>query len=201
VRLAAELAVRKLDSGVALWWRRDSGYSLPEVMITLCLVAVVAGMAVPISGAFLHQRKADSGVVAAMTAVTATRNRAVAERRNIQITFVDPDRIRISRVEVPGGVLTPIQEFALENGMHFVKYDGVPDTPDAFGADSATDFSGTLPIMFTSDGSLVDANGDVVNGSIFVGLPGQPDSARAVTIFGATGLTRAWKWRGTRWME
>jgi prepilin-type N-terminal cleavage/methylation domain-containing protein len=192
--------VRKLDRhGTSVG--PEAGFSLPEVMITLCLVAVVAGMAVPISSAFLHQRKADSSVVATMTAVTTTRNRAVAERRNLQITFVDPDRIRISRVEVPDGALTPIQEFTLENGMRFIQYDGVPDTPDAFGADSATDFSGALPIMFTSDGSLVDANGDVTNGSIFVGLPGQPDSARAVTIFGATGLTRAWKWRGTRWME
>jgi prepilin-type N-terminal cleavage/methylation domain-containing protein len=190
----------RLDGGRRSW-RPDSGYSLAEVMVALCLVAIVAGMAVPISSEFLHQRKADSSVVAAMTAMTAARNRAVAERRNVQIAFLDPNRIRISRVEVPDGDLTPVQDFTLENGLRFIKYDGVPDTPDAFGAGSATAFSGAMPVMFASDGSLVDANGDVVNGSIFVGLPEQRDSARAVTIFGATGMARAWKWRGTRWME
>ena len=182
-------------------WRLHAGYSLVEVMIVVCLAAIVAGMAVPIASAFLHQRKADSGVVAALTAVTAARDRAVSERRNIQLTFLDPNRIRLSRVEVPGGALTTVQEFTLDNGMHFLKFDGLPDTPDKFGAAAATSFTGAAPVMFSSDGSLVDANGDVVNGSIFVGLPQQSDSARAVTVFGATGLTRAWKWRGSKWME
>ena len=66
---------------------------------------------------------------------------------------------------------------------------------------AATKFTGTAPVMFTSDGSLVDSNGDVVNGSIFFGVPGQPLTQRAVTIFGVTGLTRNWKWRGGQWPE
>lgn len=189
----------KLDRAPS--WRLHAGYSLVEVMIVVCLAAIVAGMAVPIASALLHQRKADSGVVAALTAVTAARDRAVAERRNIQLTFLDPNRIRLSRVEVPGGALTTVQEFTLDNGLQFLKFDGLPDTPDKFGAASATAFSGAPPVMFSSDGSLVDANGDVVNGSIFVGLPQQSGTARAVTVFGATGLTRAWKWRGSKWME
>jgi hypothetical protein len=77
----------------------------------------------------------------------------------------------------------------------------MPDTPDAFGGSVATNFSGTPPVMFTSDGSLVDSNGDVVNGTVFFGVAGQPLTARAVTIFGVTGLTRTWKWRGSQWME
>jgi Tfp pilus assembly protein FimT len=170
-------------------------------MVVLCLIAIVAGMAVPIASAFLNDSQADSGVVSARAALTAARDRAISERRNIQLTFVAPDKIRLVRVEVPGGELTTIQEFTLENGMQFVKFDAVPDTPDAFGADAPTDFSGVAPVMFTSDGSLVDSNGDVVNGSIFVGLAGQIDSARALTVFGPTGLTRAWKWRGAKWME
>jgi Tfp pilus assembly protein FimT len=182
-------------------WRSHDGYSIVEMLIVACLIAVVAAMAVPISGAFLYQRKADSGVVAAMTAVTSARDRAVSERRNIQLTFVDPNRIRLSRVEVPSGAVTIVQEFTLDNGMRFVKFSGVPDTPDAFGATATASFSGTPPVMFSSDGSLVDASGDVVNGSIFMGLPNQSDTARAVTIFGATGVTRAWKWRGSKWME
>jgi len=32
-------------------------------------------------------------------------------------------------------------------------------------------------------------------------MPNQVDTARAVTVFGVTGLTRAWKWRGRKWME
>jgi hypothetical protein len=102
---------------------------------------------------------------------------------------------------VPSGVLTPVQDFSLDNGQVFVKFGPVPDTPDAFGAATYASFTGTEPVMFTSDGSLLDSNGDITNGSIFVGFAGQKETARAVTIFGVTGLTRAWKWRGTKWME
>jgi prepilin-type N-terminal cleavage/methylation domain-containing protein len=197
---AVELHVAKQHRYRASW-RQQAGYTLAEVLIVLCLIAVVSAMAVPISSEFLHQSKADSGVAAAMTAVAAARDRAVSERRNFQLTFIDPNRIRLSRVEVPGGGLTTVQEFTLDNGMRFVKFDGLPDTPDKFGNASTAAFSGTAPVMFSSDGTLVDSNGDVVNGSLFMGLAQQPDTARAVTIFGATGVVRTWKWRGSKWMQ
>ncbi len=181
--------------------QREAGYSLIEIMIVVCLVGIISAMAVPVSSTFLVQRKADSAIVSTLAAVNAARDRAVAERRNIQLTFIPPHTIRLSRVEVPSGVLTPVQDFALDNGQIFVKFGAVPDTPDAFGAATYASFSGTMPVMFTSDGSLLDSNGDLSNGSIFVGFAGQKETARAVTIFGVTGLTRAWKWRGTKWME
>ena len=181
--------------------RGEHGYSLAEVMIVICLVAIVAGMAVPVSSSFIRQRKSDSGAIAALSALTAARDRAIAERRNIQLTFVAPNKIQLSRVEVPSGALTPVQDFTLDNGQVFVKFDTVEDTPDHFGAEAETDFNGTAPHMFTSDGSLIDSNGDIANGTIFIGMPNQVDTARAVTVFGVTGLTRAWKWRGRKWME
>jgi len=181
--------------------QREAGYSLIEIMIVCCLIGIVSAMAVPVSSTFLVQRKADSAIVSTLGAVNAARDRAVAERRNIQMTFIAPNHIRLSRVEVPGGALTQVDEFTLDNGQIFVKFATVPDTPDAFGAASSTSFSGTMPVMFTSDGSLLDSNGDISNGSIFVGFAGQTDTARAVTIFGVSGLTRAWKWRGRKWME
>lgn len=177
------------------------GYSLIEIMIVLCLIAIVSAMAVPVSSEFLNQRKADSGVVAAMAAVTAARDRAIAERRNIQFTFVPPNQIKLSRVEVPSGVLTLVDTFTLDNGQIFIKFPGTPDTPDHFGGDAAQSFTGTAPVMFTSDGSLIDSAGDLVNGTLFVGQEGQEVTARAITIYGVTGLTKAWKWRGRKWMQ
>jgi prepilin-type N-terminal cleavage/methylation domain-containing protein len=152
--------------------QREAGYSLIEIMIVVCMVGIISAMAVPVSSTFLVQRKADSAIVSTLAAVNAARDRAVAE-----------------------------QDFSLDNGQVFVKFGPVPDTPDAFGAATYASFTGTEPVMFTSDGSLLDSNGDITNGSIFVGFAGQKETARAVTIFGVTGLTRAWKWRGTKWME
>jgi hypothetical protein len=55
--------------------------------------------------------------------------------------------------------------------------------------------------MFTSEGTFVDANGDVLNGTIFLSVPDERNSARAITILGATALIRVWKWNGREWVE
>jgi len=102
---------------------------------------------------------------------------------------------------VPTGYRTQIMDIPLDNGQQFKKYASLPDTPDAFGNANAIQFSGTGPWMFTSDGSLIDSNGDVSNGTIFLGVPADEKTARAVTVFGATGLMRTWRWRGTKWFS
>jgi prepilin-type N-terminal cleavage/methylation domain-containing protein len=186
--------------------RSDHGFSLIEALIVMALIAIVAAMAVPVSRRAIDTGRADSAVIAAINAVDTAHDRAVAERRNFVLTFVLPDKLRLGRQEVDsnGAVTgtTTVNEFTLENGHQLLLFPSIPtDTPDQFGNSAYKHFTGPEPVMFTSDGSLVDANGDVTNGSIFLGIPGQPESARAVTIFGVTGLTRTWKWRGSKWME
>jgi prepilin-type N-terminal cleavage/methylation domain-containing protein len=182
-----------------------SGFSLVEVMMVVMLIGILGGMAVPISTSFINRAKADSSVESTLAAVRVARDRAIAERRNVELTFISPNRIRLERQNVDAnGVMvdkTTLSEVVLENGQQFVKFATVPDTPDLFGASSATTFGGTPPFMFTSDGSMVDSNGDVINGSIFVGVPDEVETARAVTVFGVSGLTRTWKWRGARWFD
>jgi hypothetical protein len=107
----------------------------------------------------------------------------------------------VYRTEVPSGTLTLISDTELEGGQNFVVFAALPDTPDLFGKTAAIKFTGTGPWMFTSDGSFIDSNGDVSNGTVFLGVPNQPFTARAVTVFGVTGLMRAWKWRGSTWFE
>jgi prepilin-type N-terminal cleavage/methylation domain-containing protein len=183
----------------------NDGFTLIELMVVAAIAAVLVGIAIPITDQFVRSARADSSVSAATNAIDMAHDRAVSERRNFVLTFVPPNRIQLGRQEInAAGVVTATtqtDEFILEGGQQFLKFTGIPDTPDLFGATSATSFTGTAPFMFTSDGSLVDSNGDVVNGSIFFGDPGQPLTARAVTIFGVTGLTHNWKWRGAQWME
>ena len=141
-----------------------------------------------------------------MNAIDIAHDRAVCERRNFVLTFAAPNRIRAGAAGDQCRWRRDRHDHRSNSSFsravrQFLKFAGIPDTPDVFGATSATTFSGTAPVMFTSDGSLVDSNGDVVNGTIFFGIPGQPLTPRAVTIFGVTGLTRSWKWRGAHGME
>jgi prepilin-type N-terminal cleavage/methylation domain-containing protein len=180
---------------------RTGGFSLIEMMIVVAVIAVLAGISIPVTAAMIARARADSAGVVAGTWLESARNRAVAERRNFRVTFdTDLHHVIIERVE-PDDTVTPISDYALEEDLEFLKFAGTPDTPDRFGNASEIDIEGDEPYMFTSDGSFMDTNGDPVNGTIFLGKPDQPETARAITIFGATGLIRTWKLGGTDWAQ
>ena len=72
---------------------------------------------------------------------------------------------------------------------------------DSFGNAAAVDFRGASRLFFLSDGTFVDLQGNPLNGSIFLGIPKHPETARAVTILGATGRVRAYRWTGSQWIQ
>ena len=182
-----------------------AGFSLIEVLLTLGIAGVLAAMAVPVSSQYIKWAKSDSTAESTLRIIASGRDRAVAERRNIELTFVMPNIVRLERENIDASGNTTSKtielEVMLDNGQQFLKFTGVPDTPDAFGNSGAITFGGTAPYMFASDGTLVDSSGDVVNGTIFVGTPNQKETARAITVFGASGLLRSWKWRGSSWAK
>lgn len=178
------------------------GFSLVELLVVSALIAVGTAMAIPVSLSMVKRATTDSALVVVETFVDAARDRAVAERRNMELDFVAPNRLRVHRVEVPSGAKTLVAEMMFEGANEYYKFGAVPDTPDGFGPYStALQFSGPTPVMFTSDGSLIDSAGDVTNGTVFVAEPDQPETARAITVFGVTGLLQSWRWRGTAWIE
>lgn len=185
--------------------RSASGFSILEVLFALGIAGVLAALAMPVTSQYVRWAKADSSAEATMRIITSARDRAIAERRNIELTFVSPNIVRLERenIDASGNTTgkTTELEVMLDNGQQFLKFTGVPDTPDAFGNASAITFGGTAPYMFASDGTLVDSSGDPINGTIFTGTPNQKETARAVTIFGASGLVRSWKWRGSSWVK
>jgi prepilin-type N-terminal cleavage/methylation domain-containing protein len=196
----ARTATRRA-AGVTVARTPDAGFTLIEMIVVVAIVAVGFAVAIPVTMEMVTRAKNDSSVVVAHTFIDAARDRAVAERRNIEITFQAPNRILLERIEVPSGAKTLIGEMQLEAGQEFLTFGGVTDTPDAFGSGGAISFTGTQPVMFTSDGSLIDSAGDVTNGTVFMGVPDHPETARAVTIFGVTGMLRTWKWRGAQWFQ
>jgi prepilin-type N-terminal cleavage/methylation domain-containing protein len=177
----------------------DAGFTLVETLVVVGLIGVLAGVAVMMMPGAILSAKADSGAARVTSILRGAREQAIAQRRSVRVTFTAPNRIVISRVEVPGPGTTVISDVVLEGGMDFRLFPGLPDTPDAFGNATATSFGLAANIAFTSEGWFVDHNGDPVNGTAFVGRANQPLSARAVTIFGPTALISQWRWNGSRW--
>jgi len=179
----------------------EAGFTLAEMLVVVALIAIGAGVTIPVTMEMVKRARNDSAVIVAQAFIDGARDRAVAERRNVELEFTAPNWLRMYRIEVPSGTKTLLSEMRLEAAQEFLKFPMVTDTPDAFGASSAVSFTGTMPVMFTSDGSLIDSQGDVVNGTVFFGVPDRPESARAVSVFGITGMIRTWKWRGAQWFE
>jgi Tfp pilus assembly protein FimT len=174
---------------------------LVEVLVVVALIAIISGISIPITRGMINRAEADSAMTAVTSALQVARNRAIAERRDFEIHFDPPDILRVARRPVPSGPAQTVSTTRLENGQRIERLEGMDDTPDEFGGTGDVNFTGELPVMFTSDGSLVDSAGDPVNGTIFFSVPGQVESARALTILGLTGLTRTWKWTGGGWAE
>lgn len=179
----------------------SAGFTLPEMLITIAIICTISAISVAVMPSFFTNTRADSSVAAALQQIRLARDRAIAERRNIELNFITPNKIQLVREEIPGPATTTLSTTYLENDQEFMQFAGIPDTPDAFGTNGPIAFGGSPKIIFTSEGTLVDSVGDPLNGTVFLGIINQKTTARAVTIFGPTALLRIWKWDGSKWTE
>jgi prepilin-type N-terminal cleavage/methylation domain-containing protein len=182
----------------------ERGFTMVELMLAITIGLIVMGMAMGGVQGMLKSSRADGGLAAALSAVRAARELSVSSRRNVQLSF-GTNTVLNTRVNYCASPCTPtttlVRTTTLEGRNEFRLTTGLPDTPDGFGNASATAFGALLPPMFTTDGSFVNSNGDTLNGTLFIGIPGDTLSARAITIFGATGAMRMWRWNGRAWVE
>ena len=128
------------------------------------------------------------------------RELAISGRRNVEIKFLGTNQIQLVRYEVPVGT-TVLSTFNLSNKIEFRTFDGVPDTPYSFGNYAAVDFGGATQLIFQTDGTLVDQQGNPRNGSVFLGVASHTETARAATILGGTGRVRGYRWAKTEWTK
>jgi type II secretory pathway pseudopilin PulG len=184
----------------------EAGWSLVEILVVLLIIGTAAAVAALATPLVVTLAKGDSGSSQVAATLSTARELAISQRRNIRVDFEEPNRIVVLRVELPDAAgVTPdptvLSTVTLENGIQFLQFDGVDDTPDGFGSASAASFGNAENVAFTSEGTLVDHNGDEINGTVFLGVPDRPETARAVTIFGPTALVRQWTWLGDHWVD
>jgi hypothetical protein len=176
------------------------------MMMVAAIMSALAAMTVLVGPSFLRQARADSGTIQVMETLRVARETAISQRRNVQVRFIGLNGLQTAREEIPAANGTTVQlNVILEGRVEFRLEPGVPDTPDSFGGGSpppaAIAFGPSVTRMFTSEGTLIDSNGDPINGTVFLFTQGVPNSARAITVFGITGLMRAWRWNGSAWVE
>ena len=195
------------------------GFTLIELIITVGIVSTIMIGASAVVPRLLKDSKADTSSSVVINALRLARDRAIGERRNMDVIFIAPNELKIVREEIVYNAVTmtwgsssteptnpTIMDVFLAENQKFMYFTGMDDTPDRFGRTNAPLAFGpasalTPTMMFTSEGTLVDSSGDPMNGTIFLGTGADRTSARAVTIFGITALVRGWKWDGVKWVE
>jgi len=190
----------------------DRGFSLLEMLVAIAISLTLAGITVM---AFVPVMKTQSVTTAynyTLTTLRRARDQASGDMRTYVVTFTTPGTITVQQsvstsgtcqIPATGSVLITT---VLPSDITFHVEPGVPTsntvaptTPDQFGtAGYAIDFDepntpGTATICFNPDGTATDALGNINNGVVYLGRPGDLYSSRAITLWGSTGRLRGWR--------
>jgi prepilin-type N-terminal cleavage/methylation domain-containing protein len=181
-----------------------AGFTLVETVVVIALVLIVGAIAILQLQPLYAMEQANSAMDQVLGQMRYARETAIAQRRNIQVQFLNTNVVQLTRFEY-NGAMTILSTLTLQAPVQFVVFPALPDTPDGFGNASAIYFEGLAngpPVMlFQSDGTFVDSAGNLVNGTVFLGVPGNQSTARAITILGATGRVRAYRAPSTGWVQ
>ncbi len=188
--------------------QNQSGYSLVELLILLACIGVVSGFVFIQATNVLPTFKSNSAMNQVIQQMRVARNTAIADRRAVIVNIsAATGTMQLQQVPPNGGPPAALSTVPLI-GAQFCLMPGVPDTPMGFGNIQPVNFvnagnPGAVVVVaeFLSDGSFGAAVGVPVNGTIFTCIPGNQVSARAVTILGATGRVRPYRWDGSAWQE
>lgn len=184
--------------------QRESGFSLIEVIIVVALIGILVAFALINIGAILPGYRANQAMNQVFSQLRGARELAISQRREVQVQFVGANTIQLTEIELVGAnvVFPPI---TWEGGAQFYVFPAMADTPMQFGNCAAVCFeniaNGPPTMKFTPGGTFIDGGNTLVDGTIFLGTPGNPLTARAVTILGATGRVRQYHWDGQTWQE
>ena len=184
------------------------GFSLLEALVVVGVLMVLIGFSVLGWQSTWQGSKANSAMYHVIGQLRTARQTAISNRRNMEVAFTNPNQVQLTPETTTGTAVlpSPYPAVTLDGGSQYALFAGLPDTPMGFGNNSAISFSvpgGALvpPMRFTTSGAFVDANNSLVNGTLFLGLPGKTNTARAVTVLGATGRVRSYYWDGKQWNE
>jgi type II secretory pathway pseudopilin PulG len=185
-----------------------------EMIIAISVSLILAGAVTVTMQTSFKQQQVNDAYNTTLTTLRQARDQAAADMRVYCVTFMPPGVLVVNGNSIntggyilvnqtnPAGtllfyaVLPPQVTYHLEPGLP----NTAATTPDGFGtASSVFDFDqapsgagGGSVIYFQPDGSAQDATGNVNNGVVYLGTPGQLPTQRAVTLWGYTGRIRGW---------
>jgi prepilin-type N-terminal cleavage/methylation domain-containing protein len=191
--------------------RKNNGFSLLELMITVSLALVMCGVTFIYLKPQLNQSHMNSAYDTTLMALRNTRNLAITQSHEYYVNF-NPAGFPAGTIQVEyqpplvvGALAAPpiqqVNTYTIPGDVSFNVQAGFPAaTPDGFGAGlTAIDFESTpgVPlnyVVFFPDGSAQDSLGNYSSGVVYLTRVGDSIyTSRAVSVWGATGRIRGWR--------
>jgi type II secretory pathway pseudopilin PulG len=196
--------------------RRQDGFSLLELMITLSFGLVMAGVTFIALRPMLNQSHMNSAYETTLMALRNTRNLAITQGHEYYVNFnpagfpAGTIQIEYQGPAIGNGAAPPLVQvitYSIPADVTFGVQTGFPtNAPDGFGTGAnAIDFGQGLGgaalnyVIFMPDGSsqagVAGSNGGAYNsGVVYLTRLGDTIySSRAVSVWGATGRIRGWR--------
>ncbi|HLW85884.1 MAG TPA: type II secretion system protein [Candidatus Sulfotelmatobacter sp.] len=192
--------------------KSNRGFSLLELMITMLILLIMAGVTFIAMGPVIKQNDVTNAYDTTLEVIRTYRNAAITRSRRYMITFTPavgatPATMTVQWLGVGVPVNPPpvtVATYTLPTDIQFAVLPGFPtavaSVPDGFGAGAVPiDFDQFVPpgglnyVMFMPDGSSQDTLGNWNSGIVYMTRATDLWSGRAVTVFGPTGRIRGWR--------
>ena len=175
--------------------RNNRGFTLLEILIVAGVLAMVGGFSMLIIGPALQARAVEMAARTVSTQMSRARQFSVDARRLTRVTFTAPRTITVEQQAPGGGAWSQVSAVALGDEIEFnVDAVNITNGPQGYATSQAINFSGSSQVFFSPDGSAIAGTGLISNGVIYVSRPAEVETTRAVTLFGATGRLKLWKY-------
>jgi len=183
---------------------KSRGFTLLELLIALAVTIIMVAFAVMAYVPVMKQQHVTTAYNTTLSAFRNAHDRAQGDMRIYVLSFAAPGTITVTQNTAAGPVLftatlPPDVTFHIEPGIPTSPL-VAPLTPDGFGSaalaidlDQGVPPGGATLVQFNPDGTATDNLGNINNGVVYLGTPGNLLSCRAVTLWGATGRMRGWR--------
>ena len=193
--------------------KRQRGFSLLEMMITLAIAVTIAGVTFISMMPMLNRNHTDVAYETTLAVLRDTRHLAITQSHQYYVNF-NPAGFPAGTIQVTyqpppdpvTGAIQPIQQvntYALPGDVSFAVMTGFPaNAPDGFGTGAnAIDFGqgvgagGLAYVCFMPDGSSRDNLGNYNSGVVYIARTADstPYNSRSISVWGATGRIRGWR--------
>jgi prepilin-type N-terminal cleavage/methylation domain-containing protein len=175
------------------------GFSLLELLVAMALGATLLGVTIMATRSGLTGMRANSSVDVLKVKMHVARELAMTRQREITLTFTS-NRVLEFRQVNPGEATQPLVEtVALEGDMEFYKFASGAPAPVAWCTEDSSNLNGKTGLRFNTEGVLVDAARNQVNGCLWLANSKNQSTGRVIRAFGSTGRLAVFHWQGTVW--